>query len=53
MEARMGAAWLAAAEKSLAVNRSTFAVLPIKRILDPKGVIAELQAKGYVVEAPE
>ena len=31
----------------------TFAVLPLVRLLDPKGPLAELQAKGYKVEAPE
>lgn len=53
MEARMREAWLAAAERSLTANTSTFATLGIKRILEPNGVIAELQAKGYLVEAPE
>jgi hypothetical protein len=47
------AAWVAAAEKALATNTSTFAVLHIKEILDPKGVIATLQAKGYTVEPPQ
>lgn len=46
------AKWVAAAEKALATNTSTFSVVPIKDILDPKGVIATLQAKGYTVEAP-
>jgi hypothetical protein len=47
------AAWVAAAEKALATNTSTFAVVHIKEILDPKGVIATLQAKGYTVEPPK
>jgi hypothetical protein len=47
------ASWVAAAEKALAANASTFAVVPIKEILDPKGVIATLQAKGYTVEPPK
>lgn len=45
--------WLAAAEKSLTANTSTFAVLALKDILDPKGLVAALEAKGYVVEKPE
>jgi hypothetical protein len=53
MDARMKEAWLAAAEKSLAANTSTFATLGIKKILEPGGVIDELQARGYLVEAPE
>lgn len=50
---RMRETWLAAAEKSLAANASTFAVLALKEILDPKGLVAALEAKGYVVEKPE
>jgi len=45
--------WVSAAEKALATNASTFAVVPITEILDPKGVIATLQAKGYTVEPPK
>jgi hypothetical protein len=53
MEGRMRDAWLATAEKSLASNASTFAILQLKDILDPKGLVAALQAKGYLVEKPE
>jgi hypothetical protein len=53
VEARMRDAWVAAAEKSLATNASTFAILPLKNILDPKGFVAALQAKSYLVEKPE
>lgn len=45
--------WVAAAERSLAANRSTFALMPLKLLLDPKGYLADLEAKGYVVEKPE
>jgi len=31
----------------------TFAVLALHQILNPKGPVAELKAKGYKVEAPE
>lgn len=44
--------WIAAAEAALARNRSTFATLPIAELLKPDGYLAELQAKGYQVEAP-
>ena len=47
------AAWVTAAEKALATNASTFTVLHIKEILDPKGLLATLQAKGYTVEPPK
>jgi len=46
-------AWIAAAEKALATNTSTFAVVHIKEILDPTGLIGKLQAKGYTVEPPK
>ncbi|MFC5459454.1 TraB/GumN family protein [Massilia niabensis] len=45
--------WIANAEKALATNTSTFAVVEIRDILDPKGIIATLQAKGYTVESPK
>jgi hypothetical protein len=45
--------WLAAAEKSLANNLSTFALLPVAQIMNSSGLVAALQAKGYKVEQPE
>lgn len=53
LDARLQQAWVEAAEHALVNNTSTFAVLSLKRILDPKGVLANLQAKGYQVEPPE
>lgn len=47
------AQWIAAAEKALATNASTFTVVQMKEILNPKGLIATLQAKGYTVEPPK
>ncbi|MDB5747894.1 MAG: hypothetical protein JWP72_2742 [Massilia sp.] len=47
------ARWVEAAEKALATNASTFTVVPIKEILNPRGVIATLQGKGYTVEPPK
>ncbi|MGX4643256.1 TraB/GumN family protein [Massilia sp. SYSU DXS3249] len=52
-KAQAAAKWVVAAEKALATNASTFTVVEIKEILDPKGVIATLQAKGYTVEPPK
>ena len=52
-EARHRAMWLANAEAALAKNTSTFAVLAMKDLLDPKGLMAALAAKGYTVEQPE
>lgn len=53
MPARAAEKWLAAAEKALATNASTFTVVRMEDILDPTGVIATLQARGYTVEPPK
>jgi hypothetical protein len=53
MRGRMQEQWVAAAEKSLATNNSTFAVLELRDILDPKGYVAALRAKGYAVQKPD
>lgn len=53
VQARLRAAWLAAAEQALAANASSFAVLQLKELLDPNGVLAQLQARGYQVDQPE
>jgi len=50
---RIRANWMKAAEKSLADNTSTFALLWMKDIVDPKGYQADLKAKGYTVENPK
>ena len=52
-EKRMRKLWLEAAEKALATNASTFAVLRLKNILEGNDLIAALQEKGYTVEAPQ
>ncbi|GAB6195280.1 TraB/GumN family protein [Lysobacter xanthus] len=44
--------WIAEAEASLAKNRVTFSTLQMHEVLSPRGVVAALAAKGYVVEAP-
>jgi hypothetical protein len=46
------AAWLSAVEQALARNASTVAVLSIDQILKPDGYVAQLRARGYVVEDP-
>jgi len=53
MKTRANEKWIASAEKALAANASTFAILKIEDIFDPKGVIAALAAKGYTVEQPD
>jgi len=53
LPARLATAWLAAAERAVEQNPSTVAVLPMREILEPKGLIAQLRARGYVVEDPD
>ncbi|TFW32854.1 TraB/GumN family protein [Massilia horti] len=53
MRERVRQAWLASVDKSLETNSSTFAVLEMKDILDPHGLLAALRAKGYTVEPPK
>jgi hypothetical protein len=50
--ARVRTAWVDAAEKSLANNASTVAVLSVDEILKPDGYVAELKKRGYVVADP-
>ncbi|GMU43973.1 MAG: TraB/GumN family protein [Xanthomonadales bacterium] len=49
---RARAAWLEAAEKALAENASTFAMLPMADLLKPDGYLAALRERGYEVEEP-
>jgi hypothetical protein len=52
MRERMRDTWLAAAEGAMAENMSTFALLEMKDVFDPKGYLAALKGKGYTVESP-
>lgn len=45
-------AWLAAAERALDANSSSFAVLPLREFLQPEGWLDQLRAKGYRIEEP-
>lgn len=47
------AQWIAAADAALAKNRTSFAVLPVRKLLEVDGPLARLQANGYTVLAPE
>jgi hypothetical protein len=42
--------WLAAAERALAGNASTFGVLMVNEMLGPEGLVTRLQEKGYKVQ---
>jgi hypothetical protein len=47
------ALWVEAAGKSLADNRSTFAVVPFAKLTRSGGYLDALRAKGFLVEAPQ
>jgi hypothetical protein len=52
IETRMRTMWLQAAERALATNHSTFAILPIDSLISADGLLSELKAKGYEVREP-
>lgn len=49
---RMATAWLHSAEAALIKNKSTFTVLSIGEIYKADGLVAKLQARGYVLDEP-
>jgi hypothetical protein len=49
---QLAALWTAAAEESLAANRTTFAIVPLTKLMRDDGYLAGLRAKGYLIEAP-
>lgn len=52
IQSRLENEWLAAAEKSLSQNMSTFAVLPVSQLLQSEGLLQRLAARGYRIEEP-
>jgi hypothetical protein len=50
---RVQESWLAAAEKALAANTSSFAMLRLSDILGPDHYLDALKAKGYQVISPD
>jgi hypothetical protein len=44
--------WLARAEQALRANRSTVAVVGIKKLLAADGFLAELRSRGYQIQDP-
>lgn len=49
---KVHAEWLREAERALANNRVTFALLPMRELLSGHGLAATLRGRGYLVEAP-
>ena len=50
---KVHALWLESAEKSLATNQTTFAIVPFVKLTRPDGYLAMLRAKGYLIEEPK
>jgi uncharacterized protein YbaP (TraB family) len=50
---RVSAAWLEAAERALLRNEVSFAMLPMRHLLEPGGLLSALEQRGYRIEAPE
>ena len=50
---KVHALWLEAAEKSLAANQTTFAIVPFVKLTRDDGYLAILRKKGYLIEAPQ
>jgi uncharacterized protein YbaP (TraB family) len=46
------AEWLASAERALTDNMTTFAVLPMRELLEADGLLEQLRARGYAVQEP-
>ena len=52
LNAQLHSAWLAAAEKAIAANASTVAVLSMAELLKPDGWLAMFRARGYEITEP-
>lgn len=49
---RLGALWIAAAEKILSEHETSFAVLPMGHLVAADGYLAQLAERGYEIEEP-
>jgi uncharacterized protein YbaP (TraB family) len=52
LNAQLQSAWFAAAEKAIAANSSTVAVLSMAELLKPDGWLAMFRARGYEIAEP-
>jgi hypothetical protein len=51
--AQLDALWMRRAEEALHANRSTVAVVPIKRLLEDDGWLVQLRSHGLAIEEPD
>jgi hypothetical protein len=49
---RAQARWITEAERALRDNPSTFAIVPLAKLMRADGYVGRLRAKGYVVDEP-
>jgi len=52
LQRKMNESWLAAATAALAANRTTVAVLPLRKLLEPDGLLQRLRERGLTVNPP-
>jgi hypothetical protein len=52
VSAQLDALWMSTAEQALEKNRSTVAVVGIKKLLAPDGWLAQLRSRGYDIREP-
>ncbi len=52
IRSRMYDLWLEAAEKSLARNDTTFAIVSLSKLVSADGYLAQLRERGYLIEPP-
>jgi hypothetical protein len=52
LNAQLKSAWLAAAEKAIAANQSTVAVLSMVELVKPDGWLAMFRTRGYEITEP-
>lgn len=49
---KLGDVWVEQAEATLKAHRSSFAILPMRHLLEADGLLARLVARGYELEPP-
>jgi hypothetical protein len=52
VSAQLDALWISSAEQALQRNRSTLAVVGIKKLLAAEGWLAQLRSRGYDIREP-
>jgi hypothetical protein len=53
IEEKISEEWLQSAEKMLLQNKQTFALLPMRSVMDADGLLQQLVARGYQIELPK